>query len=294
MYNCQIIKIQTPKKYLLDGLWLGSQKAQTVYIFLHGLGGSLFSQLKLAESLTSKNSAAIVFNNRGFGTINRISKINKSVAKGFKNYTMGFAHEVFTDCVDDIDGAVEYALKNKAKQIYLVGHSTGCQKSVYYLAKRPKSKVRGAILLAPMSDFADMFANTEINKYKKLISVAKLMVKEKRGFELMPINLWPMPTDAQRFLSLFSPDSQEEIFSYASGKNPKILISAKKPLLIILAGNDEYRERPIKDIAKWFSDVPIGRGSDIKIVNKAPHNFSGHTDELKKIIKKWELKFNFR
>lgn len=292
MNNCEIIKIQTPKKYLLNGLWLGSKSAETVYIFLHGLGGSLFSQLKLAESLTAKNSAVLVFNNRGFGTMNRISKINKRVAKGFKNYTIGFAHKVFTDCVDDIDGAVEYVLKNKAKRIFLLGHSTGCQKSVYYLAKRPRSEVAGAILLAPMSDYADMFANTEFKKYNKLISIAKLMVKEKRGFELMPLSLWPVPTDAQRFLSLFSVESQEEIFSYASGKNPKTLRSVKRPLLIILAANDEHRERPIKEIAKWFSEVPLSKGSDIKIVNRAPHNFSGQTVELKKMIRNWILKSN--
>ena len=287
MSNCQIIEIETPKKYLLDGLLFGSAKAKTVFIFLHGLGGNVFSLNKLAESLISRDSAVITFNNRGNGTINRIRKINKKASKGYEAYTMGFAHEIFIDCVDDIDGAVNYALKNSAKNIFLVGHSTGCQKSVYYLAKRQATKVKGAVLLAPMSDFADMFANTEPQKYKKLIVVAKKMVKENRAAELMPINLWPIPTDAQRFLSLFTPESVEEIFSYASGKNPKILKSVKKRLLVILAGDDEYSDRPIKDIAKWFEKVLVDKGAEIKTVNNSLHNFMGHIDNLQKTIKKW-------
>jgi len=286
MQTCKVIQIETPKKCILDGLLLGPKKIKTVFIFIHGLGGSLFSQMKLANSLISKNHSVIVFNNKGFGTINKIKKINKKNDKGYENITGGFAHEVFTDCVDDIDGAVNYALKIGAKEIVLVGHSTGCQKSVYYLSKRKKSKVSGAVLLAPMSDFAHMIASTETKKYKQLIATAKSMVKNNKSSELMPSNLCPLPIDAQRFLSLFTSESQEEIFSYASKKEPKILKSIKKPLLIILAGNDEYMDRPMTEIFSWFKNVLAGKESEVKIINKAPHNFIGHVLDLKKIIKK--------
>jgi len=291
MSTCKIIQIETPKKYILDGLLLGSEKTNTIFIFIHGLGGSLFSQMKLADSLVSKNYSVIVFNNRGFGTINRIKKIKKKDPKGYENITAGFAHEIFTDCVDDIDGAVNYALKIGAKEIILVGHSTGCQKSIYYLSKRKKSKVSGAVLLAPMSDFADMFVSTEAKKYKKLINTAKCMVKNNRSAELMPSRLWPMPTDAQRFLSLFLPESVEEIFSYASKKEPKILKSVKKPLLIILAGDDEHKDRPMTEIYSWFKNISVNKKNEIKIINKAPHNFIGHVFKLKRIIKKWLINY---
>ncbi|MDD3998783.1 MAG: alpha/beta fold hydrolase [Candidatus Shapirobacteria bacterium] len=291
MSESKVIQVETPKKYILDGLLLGPKKTKTVFIFIHGLGDNLFSQMKLADSLVSKNNSVIVFNNRGFGTINRIKKINKKSPKGYENITGGFAHEVFTDCVDDIDGAVNYALNIGAKEIILAGHSTGCQKSIYYLSKRQKTKVSGAILLAPMSDFADMFALTEAKKYKKLIATAKHMVKNNKSSELMPTNLWPIPTDAQRFLSLFLPESVEEIFSYASGKEPKILKSVKKPLLVILAGNDEHRDRPIIEISTWFKNALIGTEAEIKIINQAPHNFMGHVSELKKTIKRWLITY---
>lgn len=291
MFNSKIIQIITPRKYILDGLLLGSEKPKTAFIFIHGLGGTLFSQKELRNSLASKNRAVIVFNNRGFGTINRIKKINKKEPKGYESIAAGFAHEIFTDCVDDIDGAVNYALKIGAKEIILVGHSTGCQKSIYYLSRRQKTKVVGAVLLAPMSDLADMLAFTEAKKYKRLINVAKSMVKNNKASELMPSSLWSIPTNAQRFLSLFTAESTEEIFSYASGKNPKILKSVKKPLLVILAGNDEYRDRPITEISTWFKNVLIRKESEIKIINQAPHNFMGYVSGLQKIIKRWLITY---
>ena len=287
MPTCEVIQITTPRKYLLDGLLLGNKKARTIYIFIHGLGGSLFSQMELAHTLVTSKSAVLVFNNRGFGTINGIRKINKKAPKGYERITAGFAHEAFTDCVDDIEGAVSHASKRGAKKIILVGHSTGCQKSVYYLKKRPKSPVSGAVLLAPMSDFADMVLNTSKREYHKLIFLAKKMVKGKKAFSLMPSNLWPMPITAQRFLSLFSPESIEEIFSYASLKKPLILQAVKKPLLVILAGDDEHRDRPISDIALWFKEILAKREAQVVVVNSAPHNFSGHTLKLKKAIAKW-------
>jgi alpha-beta hydrolase superfamily lysophospholipase len=155
--NCQVIKIKTPKKYLLDALYFGPLKADRLFIFVHGLGSNLFSKIDLFESLVDKKTAVLAFNNRGYGAINRVSREDKRTTKGYINHTIGFSHETFSDCVDDLEGAVNFALKTKAKSIFLIGHSTGCQKTVYYLAKKQKSPAQGAILLAPMSDYASMF-----------------------------------------------------------------------------------------------------------------------------------------
>lgn len=289
MFNCEVITIKSPKKYLLEALWLGPKKAKTVYIFIHGLGGNLFSLLDLTKSLTGEDRAVLVFNNRGHGTMNRIRRENKKLIKGYKSYTMGFSHEIFTDCVDDIEAAVNYVKTNLAKNIFLIGHSTGCQKSIYYLSKRPKTIVKGAVLLAPMSDYADMFSSMSLKKYNQLIARAKLMLKQGRQHELMPSKLWPIPTDAQRFLSLFSVDSEEEIFSYASKKEAKTLNKVNKKLLIILADRDEYRDRSIKKIATWFDENLINKDYQLKIITQAHHNFRGHLAEVRENIIKWSL-----
>jgi hypothetical protein len=117
------------------------------------------------------------------------------------------------------------------------------------------------------------------------------MVKNNKSSELMSSSFWPIPTNAQRFLSLFTAESAEEIFSYASGKNPRILKSFKKPLLVILAASDEYQDRPISEISTWFQNVLVKKKDEIKIINKAPHNFSGYASELKKVINKWLIDY---
>lgn len=289
--NCQVIKIKTPKKYLLDALYFGPLKADRLFIFIHGLGGNLFSKIDLFESLVDKKTAVLAFNNRGHGAINRISREDKRTARGYVNHTMGFSHEIFSDCVDDLEGAVNFAFKTKAKSIFLIGHSTGCQKTVYYLAKKQKSPVQGAILLAPMSDYASMVFNTKGTLYKKLITIALKMVLDKRGKELMPSHLWSVPIDAQRFLSLYDPGSEEEIFSYASSKKPIILQKAKKPLLVILAGKEEFKDRSISKIAAWFKSAINSNKSEVEIIPGASHGFTGFDKDINKLINNW-LKSN--
>ena len=289
MNSCKIIKIQTPKNFLLNGLWFGSEKANTVCIYIHGLGGSVFSQTGFIDTLVDKNTAVFAFNNRGSGIVSRIAKINKKLEKGYESHIVGQAHEVFSDCVDDIDGAVKFAEKTGVKNIFLIGHSTGCQKSIYYLSKRKNPKIKGVVLLAPMSDYADFFTFTDVKKRKAVTSFAKKMVESGKSHDLIPKKVWQYTIDAQRFLSLFTPDSTEEIFSYAVlDKNPKILKSVKVPMQIIFAGNDEYKDRPIAEIVEWFKRV-LSKTVEINVVKDSPHNFKGYENSLITLINNWRV-----
>jgi pimeloyl-ACP methyl ester carboxylesterase len=145
MRQCYVVIIATPKQYLLDGLWFGEQKAKTGFIFIHGLSSSAFSH---HEVLPVHDSAmALYFNNRGHDELTGIKKINEQNEKGYEYKPGGEAHEVFTDCADDIQGAVNFLTENGIKDIYLVGHSTGCQKSVYYLSRKSNQNfVKGVVL----------------------------------------------------------------------------------------------------------------------------------------------------
>ncbi|EKE20135.1 MAG: hypothetical protein ACD_8C00051G0004 [uncultured bacterium] len=283
----KIVKIKTPKKFLLNGILFGDPKAENITVFVHGLGSDLFSQMELVEKMIDKKNSVLVFNNRGSGVVSRIRQISAKERKGYKSHAIGMAHEVFTDCVDDIEGAVKCAQEFGAKNILLMGHSTGCQKSVYYLSKKQKVAIKGAILLAPMSDFADMFAFTDRKMYNKAVSFARKMVENGKGHDLMPERIWPQTIDAQRFISLFTPDSVEEIFSYASNREPKLLKKNKQPVLVVLAENDEYKDREISLIADWFSDNMKKNNAEINTIKEAPHNFQDHSDELARAVKNW-------
>jgi alpha-beta hydrolase superfamily lysophospholipase len=278
------VTIITPKKFLLDGLIFGNPKSKNIYIYLHGLTGNVFNHINLFEGLVKKDYAVLAFNNRGSGLVNKIYQINPNA---HKSIIAGMAHEVFTDCVDDIEGAIKLAVEMGGKNIYLLGHSTGCQKSIYYLAKNNNPKVKGAILLAPLSDYADTYKNTDKKVYDKAVAVAKKMLTEGREHHLMPSNAWPDVIDAQRFLSLYTPESEEEIFSYASNRKPKLMQKVYQPILVVLAEKDEYMERPVEDLASWFGISLSKQEHEIEIIKTARHDFSNNIDDTAKVINKW-------
>lgn len=274
----------TPKGIQLQGVWLGSRHPRNLFIFVHGLGGSLFSRAPLLSLLASSKDAVFTFSNRGSGTINYFKR-TKGKKKDY--IKAGVAHEKFSDCIDDLDGVLSEARKAKPDNIFLVGHSTGCQKIIYYLAKKPRARVKGAILLAPISDYSGRFLSLGESGYKKALSKAKSLFNSGRPHELLPEKIWPETMDAQRFLSLYTEDSQEEIFTYASSKKAKTLLKVKKPVLSLLAENDEFADRPAKELASWFESNLISKKSEVRIIRNTGHSFSDKEKGINRIIKNW-------
>ncbi|MBN2884859.1 alpha/beta fold hydrolase [Patescibacteria group bacterium] len=284
--NFSFVSFSTPKKVNLKGLWLGSQRPDNLFIFLHGLNDSIFSRAELMTVLATGKDAVLTFNNRGSGTINYF----KTDKKNKERLLAGVAHEVFTDCLDDIDGAINHALTYKPKRIFLIGHSTGCQKSIYYLSKRAQSKLKGAILLAPISDYAsiNLLAPAGKKKYQKALKEAQALVKAGKPHALLKNDFIPREIDAQRFISLYTADSKEEIFNYESGKKSKDLLRVKQPILAFLAEYDEYADRSAEDIATWLdSHNKTGKHLKTVIITEADHGFTDQENKVKQQIKTW-------
>lgn len=283
MRPAHIVEIVTPKKVSLNGLWFGPKRPKRVVVWVHGLGSSLFGKHDILEGIVDKKTAVLIFNNRGHDKISTYSIGNKRMRGGA-------VHEVFTDCVDDIQGAINFSKKSGAHSVYLAGHSTGSQKSAYWAAKKGRG-VGGIILLAPMSDYAGALKNFGQKNIRHAIRIATTLAHSKHLHEILSEKSWPWPllADAQRFLSLYSGESEEEIFTYWDTKRiPKTLCSIKLPLLVILAEKDEYADRPAKKIQDWFA-AHIKVGDEIAIVKGAPHGFKGAEKRIASGIKKWIL-----
>ncbi|MBM3272559.1 alpha/beta fold hydrolase [Candidatus Kaiserbacteria bacterium] len=280
MIPARVVEIETPKKVRLNGLWFGPQKPGRVIVWVHGLGSSAFSRQDIVTLLAKGNTAVLTFNNRGSGVISRFSK-------GKKRYEGGAAHEEFAECVDDIDGAVAFAHSQGVKKVFLAGHSTGCQKSVFWAAKRKGKGVSGIILLAPIADYAGLSAEERV-LLPKATKAAQSLMAAGTAHTLLPADTWPQHIDAQRFLSLYTPDSVEQsIFSYFDEtKTPRTLRSVPVPILVLLAGDDEFADRPAEDIALWFDEharAPLS----LSIISSVDHGFKGGEKEVVDAIKKW-------
>ncbi len=285
-YDARKIEFVTPKdKLLLNGLWLGSKKPQRVFIYLHGLSGSMFGgRQKLFRNLISKQDAVLMFNNRG-------SHIVSGFQAGKDGYRLfGAGLEVFTDCVLDIDGAIAYAKKYKPKEIILVGHSTGCQKSVYWAYKKKNhGSVKSLILLAPMSDYAGTPKRLGITTYNSLLKEARMLVKKGKGSQLLSnLSTAVGIVSAQRFISLYTPESTEEIFSYANPeKKAKILSKVKLPMHIVFAEKDKWMDRPLSKILEWFEVNVTSQETLFSVIKGADHGFHGKDKEVVSHIKKF-------
>jgi pimeloyl-ACP methyl ester carboxylesterase len=286
MHACFQVQIETPKEVALDGLWFGSRTAKRAIIHMHGLFSSAFSSY-LVRDLADSRTAVITFNNRGNATIRGMKRYTKT-KKGYVRFNAGTAHEVFTECIDDIQGAIDFAQSQGVQEVYLSGHSSGCHKSMYYLAKKKNpSIVKGLILLAPLSDYASTAIFDTNGHLARATKKARALVAAGEPHTMLPDSLWPMPMDAQRFLSLYTPDSVEEIFCYATpGKTPTTLRRVTVPTLVIMAGQDEYADRPLSEIATWF-DTHACMPHDIHTVPNAPHNFATREETVTATIKKW-------
>jgi dienelactone hydrolase len=105
---------------------------------------------------------------------------------------------------------------------------------------------------------------------------------------LLSTSSWPSRLDAQRFISLYTPDSIEEIFNYSSGKKSKTLAKVKVPILAFLAEFDEYAGRPAQDIADWLQQQLNDKREIVThIIPETDHGFSEKEQMMKKIIKAW-------
>jgi alpha-beta hydrolase superfamily lysophospholipase len=284
MRPANVIQIVTPKGVNLNGLWFGPVKPKRVVVLVHGLMSSAFSMRRVL-ALVDTQTAVVTFNNRGHGLVNYITK-NIAGTKNQKWVLAGCAHEVFTECVDDIEGALSFVRGQGVKNIWLAGHSTGCQKSIYFASRGNTRNLMGIILLSPISDYASyLHIDDKKGKYKKALAAAKALVKAGKPHEMLPASLsGEFACDAQRFISLYTPDSPEEIFCYVDpNKKPKTLQKVKVPILTILSGKDEYTDRPAHAMKEWF-DTQIKSPHRTIVVAGANHSFTDNEEELREAI----------
>lgn len=286
MRPAHVIEIVTPKKFILNGLWFGPAKPKRAIIFVHGLTSSAFSGSAMRGGLLDiKGTAVITFNNRGFESV---TSVKEKKGKETVYHTMGGTHEVFTECVDDIQGAINLVTKAGVKEIFLAGHSTGCQKSIYWASKTGGKGVQGIILFAPISDYSSETKADSRGRLKESTALARKLVKEGKAHELLPRTASPiMLLDAQRFLSLYTQESDEEIFCYAHDKEPKAYQSVRLPILTVFASSDEYADVPTSNMAEWFSVQSRSKRFAYAIIPKVKHSFRGGEAGITKAVKKW-------
>lgn len=132
--------------------------------------------------------------------------------------------------------------KRKKARICLLGHSTGCQSIVHlmrsYTAEPPPPALSALILQAPTSDRLYFLDKRGLEKWRRFVETARSLSSQ----DLMPPAAESgTPITAQRFLSLYSADGAEDVFSadLPLARWRENLASLTLPTLVVFGGADE-------------------------------------------------------
>ena len=295
--NCQLEKIITKDKIELDGVFFKPKKSgKKALLYVHGLSGNFYGSCKIlnafAQEFNKFGFGLACFNTRGHDLVAGVKKINKRKKDGYERLTLGAAFEKFENCIFDIDAGINFLKSKGFTEIIIVGISTGANKTAYYFSKSQNKHAKAGILLSPICDRLALKKDLGKNFNKKLkarLKKAKKMVTLKQGNKLMLQDKNEFSFSANRVLSLYTNESNEDTFPYDIPQAKfKILSKIKKPMLTVFGNADKYLDRPIEQIIEIFREKSKkAKNFDSAIIENASHSYGGHEKELAKIIINW-------
>ncbi|MCL5099917.1 MAG: DUF1749 domain-containing protein [Candidatus Marsarchaeota archaeon] len=267
----------------------GRPKAAVLHV--HGFTGSFYGSTAVEELSAAMTKRGIVFfsiQTRGSYSIEEFTK-----RRGAKetDYIAGGALEKFEDCVYDIEGAVRFLKGKGMKKIILEGHSTGCQKIVYYSAMRMDRAVKALILLTPVDDTNFDRANFG-KRYNAIIRLARSTARRGR-YALMPLGKDPYTVvGAARLLSTADPKNREaKTLNYLRPRMDYIE-KIRVPILAVFGTDDRYMNvagiEPSYAIAKLRKSC--SKPVDSLIIKGEGHGFAGKRKFLARKAAEWASK----
>jgi len=164
---------------------------------------------------------------------------------------LGFGHGDLKRDTDEIAKLMTYLVcHHGAESFALVGHSTGCQNAVHFLASGDRDLVKmikAVALQAPVSDRESISLTP--GDHDASIQYARKLVADKNGDEMMPRDAFWAPITASRYISLFDLGGDDDFFSSdltqsqlssRLGHIGRNGVESGLSLLAAFSGRDEY------------------------------------------------------
>ena len=268
-------------------LYEPENKTNKIVIHIHGLCGNFYENRfldTLADKYTKNGISFLTFNNRGTNFISEL-------LKGNEFEIIGGCYEKFTDCLLDIDGAVNYVKEKGYTDIILEGHSYGCNKAIYYYYKRQDNSIKNIILLAPCDIPKECIKFLSKEEYERAKNEATKLVKEGKKKQLIDFSINANgKISAETYYKDFLPNGENDFIRYRDGVdgNSKVLKSINIPVLTIFGNIDECVLTEDIETVKRYLNNNIEK-CNIKIIDGADHSYTDKYEELGKIIEKESL-----
>lgn len=256
------------RKRPLDGFWVrGPKRSTTLLLLVHGMGGNFYKSVFKKELMRHPPRAQIdvlSFNNRGCEN----------------NVT----DEVFTDCRHDLDAALAFGRAHGYRRFILLGHSTGCQKIVYYQHLRKAPDI-AALVLAAIGDDIAIVRREAGPRYHRWIKRARMLVKTGRAHTTLR-GRGCLGFSARRFLSVADPKQIEaRLFDMDGALREFSRIDI--PILVALPLREQYACIPIPEMARRLKAVTRAKPFGVELIPRADHSFHGHETEAAQKILRW-------
>ena len=272
----------------LDGLELPgllytpNKNTNKIVIHVHGLNGNFYENKfldYLAQTYTDKNYAFLTFNNRGKDYITEMQKGNEAII-------IGGSLEKFIDCILDIDGVVNWAKEKGYNEITLEGHSYGCNKVLYYYAKKKDSSIKNIVLLGPCDIPSECTKSLSPEEYQVAKEESTRLVQENKEDELINFSIMANgKIRAGTYYYDFLPGGENDFLRYREGTESKssVLNSIEIPVIIIFGDEDECVLTENIDTVRIYLENNI-KNHSVNIIKGTDHYFTNKYTELCKII----------
>lgn len=259
--------LERKKTRMLDAFYRPvARRDAPVLVFVHGMGSNFYrSQLKKAfmETAPRAGYALLSFNNRGA--------------------ERGTEDEKFRQCLADLDAAAAFARGRGHRQMVFIGHSTGCQKIVYWHAQRRPRNVAGLVLLAPADDYAITRQHFG-RRFDRKVAWARKMVAQGQGDR--PISGRYERFTAERFLSIANVRATEaNVFRYEGSLTQFRRIRC--PMLAVFGELEEFAVISPADMLAILQQKNRSRHFTDWLIPNANHSFKGSELDVARAVCGW-------
>lgn len=266
--------------------WLDKDNNETAVIHIHGMSGNGYENYfldNLRETYSKNGISFFSIDTRGCGIISSFWKDNEIDSWGEGTKLGGSCFEIFSESIDDIQGAIDYLKTQGKSKFILQGHSLGGSKVVNYLVTKNNPEIIGAVLLAP----TDMvgWANTDPH-HQDYLKKSEELISHGEGEELVSAQCWldKTPLSAQTYQTLCKAGTAVDIYGERTGE---ILLGKIQIPVLIAYGDDDMGILKIDgSMDKWIERVNKIKNQNIKIsvIENAAHSFKGCETELAKSV----------
>lgn len=285
MKNTETIFLKAQDGVILNGImYKCTNKTQKIIISVHGMATNCIKKRdeKIAEKVNKIDIDFLAFNNRGHDIVNYIKKPNKE-----KPELAGTAYEEISESYEDIVGAINHVIEQGYKEIYIMGHSLGCTKTIYTYNKLIEEnkkeildKIKGIILLS-LVDIPLAIQVYLKDDFPVMVTYAKNMKKGKMENQLMPEESFIHPISVKTFLR-YAIENKDIDFAKFSDQNYNYekLNNITVPLFMRWGNKRELIIQKADELCKMLKEKIKNDKLDIGYIDGADHSYTENEEIL--------------